>query len=152
MPSQNSTGGKTSLGRLTKRGDDYLRTLLIQGAKSAVMTAGKRSDRISQWLLRLKERLDRQKAAVALANTRFPTRTPGRALEDALHRPDRRQVNSITPQCLGARERMEPCRAIRIWGPDRQCRHKPACRCAVCPSMVTSTMRCLFNDEGDKYR
>ena len=42
VPSQNSSGGKTSLGRITKRGDDYLRTLLIQGAKSAVMTAGKR--------------------------------------------------------------------------------------------------------------
>lgn len=37
VPSQNSTGGKASLGRITKRGDDYLRTLLIQGAKSAVM-------------------------------------------------------------------------------------------------------------------
>jgi transposase len=48
VPSQNSTGGKASLGRITKRGDDYLRTLLIQGAKSAVMTAHKRQDRLSQ--------------------------------------------------------------------------------------------------------
>jgi transposase len=32
VPRQNSTGGKASLGRITKRGDDYLRTLLIQGA------------------------------------------------------------------------------------------------------------------------
>jgi hypothetical protein len=53
VPSQNSTSGKGSLGRITKPGDDYLRTLLIQGAKSAVMTAGKRSDRISQWLVQL---------------------------------------------------------------------------------------------------
>lgn len=68
VPSQNSTGGKASLGRITKRGDDYLRTLLIQGAKSAVMSAGKRSDRISQWLEQLKERCGWQKAAVALAN------------------------------------------------------------------------------------
>ena len=68
VPSQNSTGGKASLGRITKRGDDYLRTLLIQGAKSAVMSAGKRSDRISQWLVQLKERAGWQKAAVALAN------------------------------------------------------------------------------------
>jgi transposase len=68
VPSQNSTGGKASLGRITKRGDDYLRTLLIQGAKSAVMTAGKRSDRISQWLVQLKERVGWQKAVVALAN------------------------------------------------------------------------------------
>jgi transposase len=71
VPSQNSTGGKAGLGRITKRGDDFLRTLLIQGAKSAVMTAGKRSkrsDRISRWLLQLKERVGWQKAVVALAN------------------------------------------------------------------------------------
>ena len=68
VPSQNSTGGKASLGRITKRGDDYLRTLLIQGAKSAVMSAGKRSDRISLWLVQLKERVGWQKAVVALAN------------------------------------------------------------------------------------
>ena len=36
VPRQNSSGGKAVLGRITKRGDDYLRTLLIQGAKSAV--------------------------------------------------------------------------------------------------------------------
>ena len=68
VPSQNSTGGKARLGRITKRGDDYLRTLLIQGAKSAVMSAGKRSDRISQWLVQLKERIGWQKTVVALAN------------------------------------------------------------------------------------
>ena len=68
MPSQNSSGGRASLGRITKRGDDYLRTLLIQGAKSAVMSAHKRSDRISQWLVQLKERVGWQKAVVALAN------------------------------------------------------------------------------------
>lgn len=68
VPSQHSSGGKASLGRITKRGDDYLRTLLIQGAKSAVMNAGKRSDRISQWLLQLKQRVGWQKAVVALAN------------------------------------------------------------------------------------
>lgn len=67
-PSQNSTGGKAKLGGITKRGDTYLRTLLIQGAKSAVMSAGKRSDRISKWLLQLKERIGWQKTVVALAN------------------------------------------------------------------------------------
>ncbi len=68
VPSQNSTGGKARLGRITKRGDNYLRTLLIQGAKSAVMSAGKRGDRISLWLQQLKERLGWQKTVVALAN------------------------------------------------------------------------------------
>jgi transposase len=68
VPSQNSTGGKAKLGGITKRGDDYLRTLLIQGSKAAVMTAHKRQDRISQWLVQLKERVGWQKAVVALAN------------------------------------------------------------------------------------
>ena len=38
--------GEAGLGRITKRGDDYLRTPLIQGTKSVVMSACKRSDRI----------------------------------------------------------------------------------------------------------
>jgi len=68
VPRQNSSGGKAQLGRITKRGDDYLRTLLIQGAKSAVMTAHKRTDKISQWLVQLVDRVGWQKAVVALAN------------------------------------------------------------------------------------
>jgi len=52
---QNSSGGKTRLGRVTKRGDDHLRTLLIRGAKSAVTTAHKRSGKISQWLAQLED-------------------------------------------------------------------------------------------------
>ena len=67
-PRQNSSGGKTSLGGITKRGDMYLRMLLIQGAKSAVMTAHKRSDPISKWLYELREKSGWQKAAVAMAN------------------------------------------------------------------------------------
>jgi transposase len=68
VPSQDSSGGKSRLGSITKRGNTYLRTLLIQGAKSAVMSADKRDDPISQWVLRLKERMGWQKAGVALAN------------------------------------------------------------------------------------
>ena len=68
VPRQNSSGGKTSLGKITKRGDNYLRTLLILGAKSAVTSAAKRSDRISQWLVQLTARVGWQKAVVALAN------------------------------------------------------------------------------------
>ena len=68
VPRQHSSGGKPQLGRITKRGDDYLRTLLIQGAKSAVQTAHRRSDRISQWLGQLLARVGWQKAVVALAN------------------------------------------------------------------------------------
>ena len=44
-----------------------LRTLLIQGAKSAVFTAHRRSDRLSRWIVQLRERVGWQKPAVALA-------------------------------------------------------------------------------------
>lgn len=67
-PRQHSSGGKSNLGSITKRGDTYLRTLLIQGAKSAVMTAHQRKDRLSMWIVQLRERSGWQKAAVALAN------------------------------------------------------------------------------------
>jgi transposase len=68
VPRQNSSGGKASLGRITKRGDNYLRTLLIQGAKSAVMSVDKRDDPTSRWLKQLIERVGWQKACVAMAN------------------------------------------------------------------------------------
>jgi transposase len=67
-PRQRSSGGKNNLGGITKRGDTYLRTLLIQGAKSAVMTAHRRQDKISSWVVSLRERSGWQKAVVALAN------------------------------------------------------------------------------------
>jgi transposase len=68
VPRQNSSGGKASLGKITKHGNDYLRTLLIQGAKSALMSAAKRSDPISLWVQQLVKRVGWQKACVALAN------------------------------------------------------------------------------------
>lgn len=68
VPKQHSSGGKSILGRITKHGQTYLRTLLIQGAKSAVMTAERRSDKISSWVVALKQRSGWQVAAVALAN------------------------------------------------------------------------------------
>ena len=67
-PAQDSSGGKVRLGRITKRGDTYLRTLLIQAARSAVMTAHKRADPISRWIIRLKDRAGWQKACVALGH------------------------------------------------------------------------------------
>jgi hypothetical protein len=69
VPRQASSGGKIHLGRITKRGDDYLRTLLIQGAKAAVMSVNKRDDPTSRWLAQLTARVGWQKACVAMANT-----------------------------------------------------------------------------------
>ena len=68
VPRQHPSGGKTQLGRITRRGDSYLRSLLVQGAKSAVFTAHRRSDPISRWALALRQRSGWQVAAVALAN------------------------------------------------------------------------------------
>ena len=62
-----SMGMRRDLGG-TKRGDNYLHSILIQGAKSALMSAHKRSDPISLWVTALRERSGWQKPAVALAN------------------------------------------------------------------------------------
>jgi transposase len=66
-PRQNSSGGKNNLGSITKRGDMYVRMLLIQGAKSTVMNAYRRDDPISKWAHQLREKSGWQKAVVALA-------------------------------------------------------------------------------------
>jgi transposase len=68
VPKQASSGGKTRLGRITKQGNDYLRTLLFQGARSAVMTAARRSDRLSRWIVQLLERIGWYRTLVAVAN------------------------------------------------------------------------------------
>jgi len=66
-PSQNSSGGKSRLGKITKRGNSYLRKLLVQGAKS-VIHRGKPGDTpLWRWLKPLVERVGWQRAAVALA-------------------------------------------------------------------------------------
>ena len=67
-PRQDSSGGKNKLGPITRRGDTYLRSLLVQGAKSAVFSAHKRRDPISRWAQALRERSGWQVATVALAN------------------------------------------------------------------------------------
>ena len=53
---------------MIKRGGDDLRPLLTQSVESAVMSAAKRSDRISLWLVQLRKRAGWQQAVVALAN------------------------------------------------------------------------------------
>lgn len=67
VPRQYSTGGKARLGHITKRGDAYLRTLLILGARAALQMAARREDRLSRWALALKERCGYHKAVVAIA-------------------------------------------------------------------------------------
>lgn len=53
---------------ISKRGDVYLRTLLIHGARAVLRVAGKKTDRLSRWVLGLEQRRGKNVAAVALAN------------------------------------------------------------------------------------
>ena len=73
-PREYASGHQRRRGRITKRGDVYLRTLLVHGARSAVMAAhravkrGQPLDRTQQWALSLVDRHGHNKAVVALAN------------------------------------------------------------------------------------
>lgn len=63
---------ETRLGSITRRGDAYLRTLLVQGARSALKCAQKcppeRASRLQQWIVQLHARVGYQKTLVAIAN------------------------------------------------------------------------------------
>ena len=68
VPKQHSSGGKTVLLGISKRGDRYLRSLLVHGARSVVRLAANKDDKLSRWINTLKARRGANKAAVALAN------------------------------------------------------------------------------------
>lgn len=71
-PRQYSSGGKPRLGRITRRGDSYLRGLLVQGARSALQAALRvaptRRTRIAAWIVATYERIGYHKTLVAIAN------------------------------------------------------------------------------------
>src|SRR5215467_4117215 len=67
-PRQQSSGGKERLLGISKRGDAYLRVLLIHGARSVIRTSKDKDDRLSQWVTRLAARSHSNVAAAALAN------------------------------------------------------------------------------------
>jgi len=67
VPRQHSTGGKSTLLGISKRGDTYLRTLLIHGARAVIRVAERKPD-IDLWLKNLLARRNKNVAAVALAN------------------------------------------------------------------------------------
>lgn len=66
-PGQYSSGGKTRLGRITKAGDAYLRSLLVMGARAVLAGLGEKQDRFSRWARSLQERRGYWKAVVAIA-------------------------------------------------------------------------------------
>ncbi len=68
VPRQHSSGGKNVLLGISKRGDSYLRSMLVHGARSVVLQASRKDDRLSRWINRLREERGINKATVALAN------------------------------------------------------------------------------------
>lgn len=68
VPHQHTTGGKPRLLGISKRGDAYLRSLFVHGARSVLRHAAGRDDRLSRWALQLQARRGHHIAVVALAN------------------------------------------------------------------------------------
>jgi transposase len=68
VPRHEGTGGDVRVKGMSKRGDQYLRTLLIHGARAAIRHVGKRTDPLGQWARRVADRRGVNKAAVALAS------------------------------------------------------------------------------------
>ena len=67
VPCQYSTGGKTRLGHITKRGDPYLRTLFVMGARSVLQRAARETDPLSRWARAVQARRGYHRACVAVA-------------------------------------------------------------------------------------
>jgi len=67
VPRHEGTGGKATLGRISKRGDVYLRTMLIHGARTVVAQLERKRDATDEWLRKLVARRNKNIAAVALA-------------------------------------------------------------------------------------
>ena len=68
VPRQHSSGGKEKLLGISKRGDSYLRSILIQGCQAVIRWCHHKNDPQSIWLNKLIARCGKNKAAVALAN------------------------------------------------------------------------------------
>jgi len=68
VPKHTGTGGKVTLGPMSKRGDRAVRTLLVHGARSVLTWAHRRDDAFSQWALAVAQRRGKHKATIAIAN------------------------------------------------------------------------------------
>jgi transposase len=67
VPRQYTTGGRVRLGRITQRGDVYLRTLLVHGTRAVLSSTKNKPDRLSRWAESVRGRRGTRRAAVALA-------------------------------------------------------------------------------------
>ncbi len=111
VPRQHSSGGKRVLLGITKRGDRYLRTLLIHGARSALRWCTLKGDKQSRWAARIKTERGPNVAAVAMANKN------ARVLWALLSRGDRyRSDSAITHTVLrsGSPSPVERARGAKL--------------------------------------
>lgn len=67
-PKQSSSGGKEKLLGISKRGDSYVRCLLVHGARSVIRLAKDKDDRLSRWVMRIANARHPNVAVVAMAN------------------------------------------------------------------------------------
>jgi transposase len=95
VPRQHSSGGKTTLLGISKRGDGYLRTLLIHGARAVVTTGKRRTGKVDDWLRGLAGRRHTNIACVALANKNA-------RVAWAILAHNRTYVSDYAPQIVGA--------------------------------------------------
>lgn len=68
VPRQHSSGGKSVLLGISKRGDRYLRCLLVHGARAVVRAAANKDDKFSRWINKLRQQRGVYKTIVAVAN------------------------------------------------------------------------------------
>ena len=65
-PRQDSTGGKTTLGPITKKGNPYLRKMLVVGARAVLHVAHKRKGALAEWIMKMRATKNERVAVVAL--------------------------------------------------------------------------------------
>jgi transposase len=68
VPKQYSTGGRSRLGRISKHGNSYIRSLMVGGARAVVQYANKKETRLSKWICTIKEKKGYNVAVIALVN------------------------------------------------------------------------------------
>ncbi len=83
MPKQHSSGGKQTLLGISKRGNRYIRTLLVHGARSVLSHCSNNTDKLSLWLQALIDRRGFNKAAVAEGSRYFCERFSALAHKNA---------------------------------------------------------------------
>jgi len=68
VPKEHSSGGKQCLMSISKRGDRYIRSLLVHGGRAVVKNASKKDNYLNRWVQKVHKERGYNKAAVAVAN------------------------------------------------------------------------------------